>query len=223
MDLERIVRGVRARIRRVKEPDALRRHGMVGPPEVWREKRQFQIDFVKQQGLQPQQTFLDVGCGTLRGGIPIIDYLEAGNYMGTEVRDEVLDEAREELKKSGLEAKRPVLVRSDDFNTLQSPMSFDMAWAFSVLIHMSDDISRACLGFIARNLKDGGQFFANVRLGDRHDNVGHRGFPVVTRPLSYYEEIASGLSVTDMGTLESLGHRTGKPGDQHKMLRFARG
>jgi len=46
-------------------------------------KRRFQIDFFRRQGLRPDQTLFDLGCGTLRGGIPIIDYLEPGFYTGT--------------------------------------------------------------------------------------------------------------------------------------------
>ncbi len=74
------------------------RHSHVGAPEGWELKRRFQIDFLKKQGLKPEHYLLDIGCGTLRGGIPIIDYLDKGHYYGIEVRDFVLDEGRKELQ-----------------------------------------------------------------------------------------------------------------------------
>ena len=69
------------------------RHHWVGPQDLWRMKRQFQIDFLLRMGLQPDEDLLDLGCGTLRGGIPMIEYLHAGKYVGVDVRAEVLAEA----------------------------------------------------------------------------------------------------------------------------------
>ena len=59
-----------------------RRHGMVGPPYLWKMKREFQIKFLTDMDLKPDHYLLDLGCGTLRGGIPIIEYLEIGHYFG---------------------------------------------------------------------------------------------------------------------------------------------
>ena len=69
-----------------------RRHSLVGPPKLWKLKRDFQINFLKNAGLEPQHYLLDIGCGTLRGGIPLIDYLNVGNYTGIERRRKVLEE-----------------------------------------------------------------------------------------------------------------------------------
>ena len=208
---------------RLRDREAFKRHSMVGPPEVWREKRQFQIDFLISQGLQPHHKLLDVGCGTLRGGIPLIDYLDAGNYTGTEVRREVLDEARKELERSRLTHKNPTLITSDDFTTLQCDTMFDYAWAFSVLIHMTDEIVKSCLGFVSSHLQPDGAFYANAGVGPRRDQTGHRGFPVIERPLDQYEDFArsAGLRVEELGTLKDLGHVTGRGGDMHQMLRFS--
>src|SRR3954454_18505863 len=101
---------VRRTLRRRFPSRAARRHTLVGPPEVWKEKRAFQIRFLVAQGLEPQTSLVDIGCGTLRGGVPIIEYLDAGGYSGVDVRAEVESEARAELEQHGLAAKRPTLV-----------------------------------------------------------------------------------------------------------------
>ena len=43
----------------------------------WEEIGRLQYDFLREQGLQPQDKLLDIGCGCLRGGIHFIDYLES--------------------------------------------------------------------------------------------------------------------------------------------------
>ena len=67
---------------------------------MWRKKRAFQIEFLIKNGLQPHHHIIDVGCGTLRGGIPIIDYLDPENYACLDVRATVLEElARKAAKR----------------------------------------------------------------------------------------------------------------------------
>jgi len=188
-------RRARRRARALRGDRAFARHDLVGPGDFWQEKRAWQIAFLKDRcGLLPAHRFLDIGCGTLRGGIPIIEYLEPEHYTGLEVRPHVLDEAREELELyPAAAAKRPNLVLSTGFPGLPDLGQFDKAWGFSVLIHMADPIAREC-------------------------------FPVVTRPESFYQGLAeaAGLRVEDLGTLASLGHSFGLRGDSHHMLRVTR-
>src|SRR3954447_26273250 len=70
------------------------RHSLVGPPHVWKDKRKFQIEFLEGSGLRPDTKLVDIGCGTLRGGIPIIERLDPGNYVGVDVRPEIATEAQ---------------------------------------------------------------------------------------------------------------------------------
>jgi cyclopropane fatty-acyl-phospholipid synthase-like methyltransferase len=217
----RALKSARYRITLLLSPES-RRHAKVGPLENWREKREFQLRFLRDHGLQPGQTLLDLGCGTLRGGIPIIDYLDAGNYTGLEARPPVLDEAREELRAHNLEHKRPALVVNGDLATFELDRRFDMIWAFSVLIHMSDDVLDGALGFVSRHLGDHGVFFANITTEERKDK-SWEGFPDVARPVSFYETRARahGLTVENMGPLKTFGHPSGH-GAEQQMLRFTR-
>ena len=219
-------RRARRRARALRGDRAFARHDLVGPGDFWQEKRAWQIAFLKDRcGLLPAHRFLDIGCGTLRGGIPIIEYLEPEHYTGLEVRPHVLDEAREELELyPAAAAKRPNLVLSTGFPGLPDLGQFDKAWGFSVLIHMADPIARECLEYVARALSPGGVFHANVHIGPPANAEGGAGFPVVTRPESFYQGLAeaAGLRVEDLGTLASLGHSFGLRGDSHHMLRVTR-
>jgi hypothetical protein len=201
------------------------RHRLVGPPDLWEAKRKFQFDFLLQAGLLPGHTLLDLGCGTLRGGIPLIGYLDEGNYTGVEVRHEVIREAWLELGISGLEYKKPTLICTKYLSTLILSRKFDFIWAFSVLIHLEDDILEGVLKFISRHLKKEGSFYANVVFGQSQDGRWQQ-FPLVERPESFYSGIGNlyGLTMRDLGSLEKFGHPS-KITDKNllerqRMLRF---
>ncbi len=184
-----------------------RRHSRVGPPKLWKEKRDFQIQFLKQVGLEPQHYLFDLGCGTLRGGIPIIEYLEKGHYFGVEARREVLDEGRKELRESKLVDKEPTLIATADISSVNLEQQFDYIWAFSVLIHMEDEILYDALDFVRRHLSDDGCFYGNVNIGNKPTGSWEK-FPVVKRSLQFYEEacLRNGLRLEDLGPLTDLGH-----------------
>ena len=95
-----------------------KRHTLVVSPELYKKSRDFQIKFLKDMGLLPEDYLLDIGCGTLVGGIPIIRYLEKSHYYGIETRPDVLEEARKELLESKLTQKTPVLLSEDFRETL---------------------------------------------------------------------------------------------------------
>ena len=200
------------------------RHARVGPVHLWQMKRDFQRNFLLRAGLAPHHRLLDLGCGTLRGGIPLIAYLEPGHYTGIETRDDVLAEARLELREAALENRHPTLLHCTDLSQLSLPTLFDFIWCFSVLIHMEDAITADALAFAARQLGDAGVFLANVNAGIAPER-GWQGFPVVTRPLGFYAGLAAraGLQMTPLGTLRELGHVSGNASaDAQIMLRFAR-
>ncbi|NBW87081.1 MAG: class I SAM-dependent methyltransferase [Planctomycetia bacterium] len=178
----------------------------MGPAGAWEQKRHYQVAFLRRMGLQSCQTLLDLGCGTLRGGIPLIGHLDPGNYVGVEVRPEVLAEGRLELAESGLDVKQPLLVDCADLSTLALARTFDVVWAFSVLIHMEDGILHGALAAVRRHLADDGVFYANVNVGVRPDG-NWQGFPVVTRDWPFYEQAfrSQGLAVTDIGSVADFG------------------
>jgi cyclopropane fatty-acyl-phospholipid synthase-like methyltransferase len=205
---------------------AERRHLKVGWLHFWKLKREFQIRFLRDAGLSAEHCVLDVGCGTLRGGIPLIDYLEAGHYYGIDARAAVLEEAKQELREAGLEHKAVTLVHADNLAGVNLRVEFDVIWAFAVLFHMSDEILDSCFGLVGRHLRPSGAFYANVKIGRRKDaRWKWQGFPVVWRTWEFYQDAAArhGLVVTDLGTLASLGNVSGvRTVDEERMLKFER-
>jgi cyclopropane fatty-acyl-phospholipid synthase-like methyltransferase len=210
---------IKRHIRRMFMSPAQRRFELVGPPELWDMKRRFQIDFLRRVGLQPQHYLVDIGCGVLRGGVPIIDYLEPGHYYGIEARAYVLEQGRKELQGSGLAQKNPHLMHAEYLADVRLGRDFDYIWAFSVLIHLKDDILVQLMQFVAAHLGKQGVFYANVDTSDAPD-AKWQEFPGVHRPLSFYAEHCQqlGLKMSDIGSLAEFGHITGGDADQQRML-----
>jgi SAM-dependent methyltransferase len=193
------------------------RHRLVGRPEQFQEQRAWQFTFLKDQGLEPWHRFLEIGCGVLTVGVPIIDYLEPHRYVGIDARGEVLDGARQELAEAGLTSKTPELILASDPSEVAPLPLCDRGCAFKVLLHMPDETVGAYLRYVARQVT--GPFFATALIGDLP--VRHwQGFPVISRPLSFFEDIAgiARLQATDMGTLDQFGEAP--RANQGHMLRF---
>ena len=61
------------------------------------------------EGLKPEDVCVDYGCGTLRIGVQVMDYLQSGNYWGFDIDHFLLEEGRKLIGRERMEAKRPNL------------------------------------------------------------------------------------------------------------------
>ena len=154
-----VKRHVPARYWRYFDPEWHRR--AIGYVEEWDVHGPRQLEFLQEQGLQPEHYLLDLGCGPLRGGVHFIGYLEPGHYYGVDKNAKVLETARElELKRYGVEDKNPTLVAMDSFDFARLGQTFDYMWAQSVFTHLPlNNIIRAVVN-AEQALKPGGKFLA---------------------------------------------------------------
>lgn len=128
---------------------------------LWEEIGKLQFDFLVENGLTPEHYFLDVGCGSLRGGVHFIQYLKRGHYFGIDKDKSLLDAGKfVEIKRYDLADKDPIMVQMDDFNFESLVQKFDYALAQSVFTHLPVNSIIRCIMNIEKVLVEGGKFFA---------------------------------------------------------------
>ncbi|WP_397362215.1 class I SAM-dependent methyltransferase [Olleya sp. R77988] len=221
--MKKTIKSFKKKIKSILKLDVKeKRHELVGSSSNWKVKQRFQIDFLRKNGLNPGDLFLDIGCGTLRGGMPIIKFLNNAKYHGIDIRENVILEAKNEIKEERLIKKEPTVLSFSDFDTLKFDKNFDKILAFSVLIHLEDAILDKCLKFVSQHLSDDGVFFANVNYGNNSDGKWLE-FPVLFRSFDFYTEKAKKYSMTveEVGQLKDFGHITeDKLSDEQMILAF---
>jgi SAM-dependent methyltransferase len=126
----------------------------------WETIGKLQFDYLVAQGLQPHHNMLDVGCGSMRGGLHFVRYLDAGHYVGFDVNAELLDAGRKELADAGLTEKNATLVQTDTFDVTSLGRTFDFALAQSVFTHLPLNPIIRCLTMMDTYLAPSGRFYA---------------------------------------------------------------
>jgi SAM-dependent methyltransferase len=128
---------------------------------LWKEMGKRQLDFLVGEGLKPSSRLLDVGCGPLRAGIWLVDYLDAQNYYGIDINESLLEAGYDIELPAELRPKlaREHLRASDRFDC-DFGVEFDFALAQSLFTHIPLNDIRLCLYRVARHMKVGGRFFA---------------------------------------------------------------
>jgi SAM-dependent methyltransferase len=187
----------------------------------WDEHRRFQMAFLKEQGLLPQHRLLEIGCGPMTGGIPIIDYLDEGNYVGIDVRASVLDLAWKEVAKAALADKNPRLIRSSGFGAKElCDKTFDFVMSFSVLYHLNDGLLSDYFSVVKQRLAPDGVCFANVNTHIPSDKWLE--FPFLRRSIDDYRRVAgaNALATTSLGPIVDLGFRHHGMERENPMLAF---
>lgn len=163
---------------------------MAGPVTAWRTNERREKRFLVCRGLRPDHYLLDIGCGPLRGGLPLIAYLKPGRYFGFDIAPESIEIAKRRVEKRGLRGRRATLWASSidavPEHILGSDRRFDYILAFSVFIHLDDVRLARCLDLIRRHLASTGICFANVDVRDREDRRW-RDFPSKARLKPVYD------------------------------------
>jgi cyclopropane fatty-acyl-phospholipid synthase-like methyltransferase len=132
---------------------------------MWEEIGSLQLNFLKKHGLLPDNTLLDIGCGSLRLGTRAVDYLIPENYWGTDISVELLNAGYErEIVPAGLSDKLPRshLHADGDFNFSALPTEFDFAIAQSLFTHLPLNHMRLCLTNLGGHLTSQCTFFFTV-------------------------------------------------------------
>lgn len=199
--------------------DAL--EGEVGPPGFWYQTQDFQIGFLRSQGLEPDHQFAEIGCGVIRGGLRIMRYLDAGRYTGIDVRASAIATAKELVEEFGLADKAPTLQAASDFGAeYLDDSSQDFIFAFAVIYHLEEDLVRQFFRTAQDKIRPKGKIIVNVHCVPPFVAGHWKGFPFIPRPLDDYQRWArdAGLDAEVLGTLKEFGYPDALAGKENHVL-----
>ncbi len=140
---------------------------------LWDEMGVWQFEFCKDRGLNSSDIFLDIGCGSFRGGVHFARYLQPAHYFGVDAHAVLLDAGYErELVPRGLDSRVPRsnLLETQVFEFERFDRKFDFVLAQSVFTHLPLNMISLCLSNLSKVLTDGARFFATFfKVGEDVD------------------------------------------------------
>lgn len=183
---------------------------------LWEEIGQLQLDFLLSVGLQPEHSFLDIGCGTLRGGRLIIPYLNPGNYFGTDISSEAIKYARTLVQNQGLETQRPTLHIDDkrvmQFERIGLP-SYDYVFAQSVFTHLKRKHVEQLVSNLQPIFSCKTRFFFTFLEAPMHEGESHKDF---YHQCSFFKSLSNRFGYAYTNHTHSYPHPRG-----HRMIEYS--
>ena len=140
--------------------------------DKWDEIGKLQFDFLINEGLKPHHKLIDIGCGSLRGGIHFIKYLDKSNYFGTDINKNLIKlgitkELSKELKDK---VNNDNFIVSENFNFNFNVDYFDFAIALSVFTHLRKNNILKCLENLNKKINKGAFYSTFFIVKNNHKN-----------------------------------------------------
>jgi SAM-dependent methyltransferase len=137
----------------------------VGTDEV---SGQLQLALLQRQGCVPASRVLELGCGCLHVGVPLMQYLDKGNYVGVDPNDWLRQTIMKKQPHVGrlVEERGARFLNSDDFDASELGMEFDFVFSHSVLSHCAHWQLEQFLRNTVKVLAPGGRILSSIRLAE---------------------------------------------------------
>lgn len=130
----------------------------------WDVMQRWQFEALLAIGLQPENRFLDIGCGVLRLGMVLIPYLNSNRYFGTDAVPAYI-EASQRFATCLLKTSKQYQILLDrSFEFTKFGVKFDFAMAHSVFTHMSKNEITDCMRNLSNVMAPGGKFLFTIAL-----------------------------------------------------------
>lgn len=165
----------------------------VGPPEKYDLASAGQFSLLTALGLREENTLLDIGCGSLRGGRLFITYLKPEKYFGIEPEQWLIDQGIEtEVGRDLVALKKPAFSNDSNFTLSGFGRKFDFMLAQSIFSHASQAQIRRCLSEAKKVLEPSGIFAATFFPGDTNYEGSEWVYPgCVYYTLEYFTKLAA--------------------------------
>ena len=144
----------------------------------WLALGQLQFDYLVAHGLRPDHDLLEIGCGNLRAGWRLIEYLDHGRYHGIDISPDVLLDANRTVVSRELQDAEPQLRLVEDLTFGWAPADrYDVIHAHSVFSHCPLEVIEECFANVGRLLRADGWFDLTFNAtSDREHHVLHEDY-----------------------------------------------
>lgn len=164
----------------------------------WDPMQSWQLKMLEREGLKPQHSFLDIGCGPLRLGMKLIPFLDDDKYCGVDPVEGYIRLGHTYMREVVPTTKKYTLSVDDQFNFGVFNRKFDFAMSASVFTHMSYPLIEQCLRALAKVMNPGGRLIFTIVMGhDKEKPLVYAGnVPMVHsqhKDLSFYENLGREL------------------------------
>lgn len=140
----------------------------------------YQMQFLKQRGLQPHHTVLDYGCGAGRLGVRVIQYLDPGHYYGLDIHRRSLEAFAEyEIPLWDLEEKRPRLLHDAESSIEYFGTQFDWIVDFYSSVHNRQTEQKEVFRKFSQFLKPGGRLLTAPKPRIEESILADQGWVLV--------------------------------------------
>jgi SAM-dependent methyltransferase len=192
----------------------------VGDPASWGERGAKIAEFLKENGTTPESQVLEIGCGNLSQGKPLIEFLAPGHYCALEPAGWLVEAALAQFPR--LESQAPRFEWRVDFDASGFRRDFDVIVAHSVLSHCAHHQLDELLARTREVARPGAVFLCSYRRGEANSFARDWVYPGVAR--FRFETIrASGLHFGwDVQQVPDYTQRLLEvaPADEHDWLRM---
>ena len=140
-------------------------------PDAWGGDRDGRdvVELLKRHGLKPSHRLLDFGCGPLRVGRWLIEYLNPNRYFGIDPEVWLIEMARlEEVPAKAWRAKRPRFDANGEFKLNVFGVKFDYVIISDVFVHAADRQIAKTIRGLAAVLAPGGTALGNIIYNRQH-------------------------------------------------------
>lgn len=198
---------------------------------------QVQLRILKSEGLLPHLSVLEIGCGCLSAGLPILRALNIGCYVGIEPNAWLVESAlADPSAKKIADESQAVFLDNPNFDASGLNRRFDFILSHSVLSHCGRPQLDQFLENAEAVLSPTGKIVASLRLVDPND-YGHPGSPDRKEStfqewqypgVAYYRQETFASIAYDLGLISLLRPQHTKlltafvPKDYHDWMVFAR-
>ena len=132
-----------------------------------------QLELLQQNGCTPDSHVLEIGCGCLVAGRPIMQFLDSERYVGLEPNTWLLDAVLEGLPDTGglIREKLPVFLQNTDFDASAVGRRFDFVMSHSILSHAAAWQLPLFMKGVKKVLAPRGIAIASIRFYNEHNQL----------------------------------------------------